>query len=274
MLPSRCCKQPRAWTNLLGRFAVESLSQNPYSVKLCRTCQRTLPATSEYFHRDKHSKDGLCFYCKECNKAKRKAYYAQNTEKAIAYSKQYVAEHRDETARYQNQYAKVHKEELKLYKEEYSRLHRKGEIKPIIGKRESNRLYREANRAELAWKSSQYYAQHREERLAYHKKYNQTERGIIAKRVRSHNRRALKKQAKGSHTAAQLYELYQKQEGKCFYCKKELGHSRNSWHGDHYIPLSKGGSNDISNIVIACPTCNHKKNAKLPDEWEAKRVDG
>lgn len=43
-------------------------------MKLCKRCGAT--KSLEDFHKDKKSKDGRCFYCKECNKSKTRAYYA------------------------------------------------------------------------------------------------------------------------------------------------------------------------------------------------------
>ena len=36
---------------------------------------------------------------------------------------------------------------------------------------------------------------------------------------------------------------------------------------DHVIPLSRGGANDRSNLVRCCPSCNHRKGARTPEEW-------
>lgn len=43
-------------------------------MKLCKRCGATKQL--EDFHKDKKSKDGHCFYCKECNKSKTRSYYA------------------------------------------------------------------------------------------------------------------------------------------------------------------------------------------------------
>jgi 5-methylcytosine-specific restriction endonuclease McrA len=35
---------------------------------------------------------------------------------------------------------------------------------------------------------------------------------------------------------------------------------------DHVIPQSRGGTNDWSNVVTACSSCNTRKGSRLPDE--------
>lgn len=39
----------------------------------------------------------------------------------------------------------------------------------------------------------------------------------------------------------------------CYYCKRE------ATTVDHVIPISKGGTNEESNLVAACKTCNSAK---------------
>jgi len=81
------------------------------------------------------------------------------------------------------------------------------------------------------------------------------------------NRRALLKNAPGTHTAKDIVDQLDSQAGLCFYCGKELDTCR---HVDHFIPLSKGGSNGPENIVIACRSCNLRKNAKMPEVFIAE----
>jgi 5-methylcytosine-specific restriction endonuclease McrA len=61
-----------------------------------------------------------------------------------------------------------------------------------------------------------------------------------------------------------VQEQYKNQCGKCYYCHIKVGQT---YHVDHIIPLSKGGSNGPENLVISCPRCNHRKQDKLPHEW-------
>lgn len=61
----------------------------------------------------------------------------------------------------------------------------------------------------------------------------------------------------------QITALYNQQQGKCHWCKTDVG---NDYHIDHVVPLSRGGSNDIGNLVISCPYCNKSRGNKLPEE--------
>jgi 5-methylcytosine-specific restriction endonuclease McrA len=80
------------------------------------------------------------------------------------------------------------------------------------------------------------------------------------------NRRALEKKAIGKHTHLEIIDLYKNQNGRCAApsCRIILGLR---YHIDHIMPLSRSGSNDISNIQLLCPPCNHRKSDKLPSEW-------
>ena len=57
--------------------------------------------------------------------------------------------------------------------------------------------------------------------------------------------------------------LYEEFESKtCFYCGKKLSQDRTEV--DHFIPWSFIKDDNLWNLVLACPTCNRKKNDKLP----------
>lgn len=55
--------------------------------------------------------------------------------------------------------------------------------------------------------------------------------------------------------------------GKCGYC-----HNNEANSIDHIVPLSRGGSNYIGNIMPACGSCNYSKGAKTLAEWRNGKV--
>jgi 5-methylcytosine-specific restriction endonuclease McrA len=87
------------------------------------------------------------------------------------------------------------------------------------------------------------------------------EKNPEATRASRHRYRARKRAAEGTHSAEELKALFERQGGKCVYCRTKLG---KRYHADHIKPLSKGGSNWISNIQLSCAPCNLSKQAFDP----------
>lgn len=65
---------------------------------------------------------------------------------------------------------------------------------------------------------------------------------------------------------ALLQELRVLQGHRCAYCPAELGDRP---HLDHVVPLSRGGTHTLDNVVWSCAPCNLSKHAKTPEEWRA-----
>lgn len=57
--------------------------------------------------------------------------------------------------------------------------------------------------------------------------------------------------------------VFERDNYTCQYCGKCGG----DLECDHIVPVSRGGTNDISNLVTACKECNRKKAAKTAEEW-------
>jgi hypothetical protein len=76
-----------------------------------------------------------------------------------------------------------------------------------------------------------------------------------------------------THFEKQLHELMDKSGGYfCGYCGRKLeetaygGTNSNTATVDHIIPTSKGGGNDIDNLLLACFSCNAlKRNRGVED---------
>jgi 5-methylcytosine-specific restriction endonuclease McrA len=86
-------------------------------------------------------------------------------------------------------------------------------------------------------------------------------------RISACNRRARKRAAEGSFTKGDVALMLKNQKGRCWYCQKDISVG---YHVDHRVPLSRGGTNWPSNLVLACPHCNLSKHDKLPHEWNGR----
>lgn len=63
---------------------------------------------------------------------------------------------------------------------------------------------------------------------------------------------------------ADILAKIKEQNFLCFYCNEHLN---NTYHIDHRLPSSKGGSNNLKNLVISCSICNLKKNDFVDEEF-------
>jgi 5-methylcytosine-specific restriction endonuclease McrA len=116
--------------------------------------------------------------------------------------------------------------------------------------REKNRLWRKDNTDKTA---------------EWNRKYRESNRDKVrlGKRKYKHHRRALIRGGEGSRVPFDEQAQLKRQKGKCYYCQCKL----EKYHVDHVIPLSRGGSDHPDNKVLACPSCNQRKGAKLPHEF-------
>lgn len=120
-------------------------------------------------------------------------------------------------------------------------------------------------------RSREYAFNHRNEAVARAVEWNEKnpEKHHLHLRAVKLNRRL----APGEIRATDIHEKLNEQDEKCYYCAVAL---EGTYEVDHYIPLSRGGSNGGSNIVIACRPCNRMKGSKMPDVFIAqlKRLKG
>jgi hypothetical protein len=75
---------------------------------------------------------------------------------------------------------------------------------------------------------------------------------------------------------AQLRRVFDEQGGICLYCQCPCQIYRSSKNNkratrEHLVRVVDGGSDDDSNIVMACADCNHKRGNKSVAEWKANR---
>lgn len=65
-----------------------------------------------------------------------------------------------------------------------------------------------------------------------------------------------------------LSQLLDRDGSHCAYCQQPTSLTYPDPHVDHVVPKSRGGGNELSNLVIACPACNCSKGSKLLEDWK------
>lgn len=214
-----------------------------------------LPATPEYFNRNRACKDGLNTICKACSAATELAYRESHREEARARTKAWNEANPDRA----KQWRKANPSKVAEQKRRYQVGH-KGQIAAY------QRDYRRANQARLREQRRGYYRNNRVQILSKKKAaYQKNKQHFhLINRPGTHRRRARLLGAPGSHSRKDVRLLYEAQTGRCWWCGIPVG---DRYHVDHRIPLSRGGSNAPDNLCISCPDCNRSKGDKLPSEW-------
>ncbi len=135
--------------------------------------------------------------------------------------------------------------------------------KSIEHKKNQRRRYYLANKEYIHARQNRWNKNNEEKRRAIKKKWavaNKEHINFLTKR-----RQFRLKGARGNYTKEEVDNLFVKHEGRCYYCKVNKATSI-----DHVIPISRGGSNYIHNLVPACIPCNSRKKDKLLSELNFK----
>lgn len=189
----------------------------------------------------------------EKNRRDARKHYAKNRERRLPQMRQYAAEHREERKAYMKTYQQEHREELSMK----NRVRRSANLEETLAKEAA---YRKINSAKRVAYNKQYVRLHPEMKrradAIYRKKHPE--------QIEGHREtyRALKKNAPiNDLSALQWREIQAVCDHRCVYCRKRAkGHLTQ----DHIMPLSKGGSHTVSNVVPACQSCNSRKNNGAP----------
>jgi hypothetical protein len=108
----------------------------PEGYKRCTMCKQILPLTE--FSKNNKAKDGLCYYCRECNNKCKKEWYNNNPDKVKEYSKKYRYDNIDKV-----------REKMKKYSLEYpdkcEESRKKWRKNNIDKERENNREWKKNN---------------------------------------------------------------------------------------------------------------------------------
>jgi 5-methylcytosine-specific restriction endonuclease McrA len=82
---------------------------------------------------------------------------------------------------------------------------------------------------------------------------------------REHIRRARKMMNGGAYSLRDVQRLLRRYGGKCAYCGKSKAMTM-----DHVIPISRGGTSFIGNLLPACKPCNSSKGDRVLVEWKSR----
>ena len=97
------------------------------------------------------------------------------------------------------------------------------------------------------------------------KRYNETEKGKLANRLKASRYNARKNNASICDLTAEEWEAIKKfYYHKCYYSGSGTQCSKGNLEMDHIIPLSKGGNHTMSNIVPSCRKHNAQKRDGSP----------
>lgn len=196
-------------------------------MKTCSKCGKE--KTLAEFGLSKNRPDGHDIYCFECRRLIRKKYRERNAQQIREAQAEYRVKHAED-------------------------------------KREYDRKYREANREKIQQRRRDYYSANKDAEQARAKgwKDEHPEQFRAVHTAAKHRYRTQLRENGGGYTLDQLRECLDFFGYRCAYTGEPL---TPDYHIDHVVPVSKGGTNNINNIVPANPTPNIQKRDRDWVEW-------
>lgn len=227
--------------------------------KVCSKCKQEFPLTSEFFYKSSKSKDGFQFACKLCHSKLCKDYRSKNKDKIREKNNEWARKNPEKARairiRSLRKWASNHPERKK-------ELDKKWRDANPEKHRENARKWQRLNPQKRRVIMKRWYKVHAKK--ARIKQDEWIRLNPEKKKAQINRRRARKVNADGSYTSDHIHSLYDFQEGRCFHCDCDISQG---YHIDHWIPLSRGGSNWPENLRLLCEHCNCSKGNKMPWEW-------
>jgi 5-methylcytosine-specific restriction endonuclease McrA len=156
---------------------------------------------------------------------------------------------------------KIKKENAKYYRRNRKRILARNKAWNAAHPEIMNRItgdWAKENPQRVAEIRSEYHKRNKASRNAASKKYALEH--PESSKARHNKRRTAKTKAGGSFSATEWKALCKKYKYKCLCCGR-----KRKLTADHVIPVSKGGTSNISNIQPLCGPCNSRKRDKTID---------
>jgi len=270
---------------------------DPTPTKHCSKCDQDLPATAEYFHRNKKTNDGLAERCKKCKsevfkkwyydnhkeqiervqkyrdenrkevrrrgRAQKKEAYKADPEKFKRQSKAWYAEHKEDVLATNKEWAKANPEKAAAIKRKHFEANRDAFRKNADNWRKNN--------PDKARKMRQLYYQATKSIKRLYKKLWRLANPEKDKAMQ-HRRLARKRGLPDTLTATEWRACLDYFEGCCAAC----GDTASLFSGleaDHFVPLSSPDCIGTvkENIIPLCRTCNTSKSGKDALAWATEK---
>lgn len=279
--------------------------------KICNTCKRELPATSQYFYKMTASRDGLRSSCKECQGGRffQKEIIPEGFRRCNRCG-ELLPENEENFLRYfhtarKKYYFKCHcracgasgskdwRKKNRKRATDYSKAYQKSDAGKATKKRynerhaEEIRKYRQAYRIKNADRIKIYDRNRRldpstrEKILSFATRW----RANNASHVSSYNRKYVAEHPDYFVRAAELRRSREMQLDSTLspeewqktldYFDGKCAYCRKPseiMQQDHFIPLSKGGPYVFGNMVPACKSCNCRKHDSEFESWYRKQA--
>ena len=243
-------------------------------MKPCSKCGATKPADG-FFRKDAKR---LMSACKVCYREGTERYRKANPERDAGYSRR----------RYQAD-PQAAREAVRPWRAENPDRAKAIERRAEAKRKPKKKLYREANREAIRARNAEYRAANADRIRAYNAAYRADRRELLRERHRlwreanpeaakaitarwkrankakvnaaTHRRRTTLQGCSEHHTAAEWEALLAATGHTCLWC----GANDVAMTKDHIVPVSKGGSNAVTNLQPLCKSCNSRKHTKTMD---------
>lgn len=208
-----------------------------------------------------------CEVCVAAKKERDREYYERNKEARKAKARQYYADNQETAKAGQRRYREANKDQLKAKEREYYQQHAEEAKARVAAWRKANPerdrelrarhrdKYRTERRAAALARYHKLMADDPERVRAQRRAWAKTKKGVLAYQAARNKRRG------AAYTPEALEWIASLNDPLCIYC------GRFATEIDHLVPISRGGTGELSNLAPACRRCNARKNNYTYEEF-------